>query len=101
MTKPGQITIAHTPDADDAFMFYGLTAKKIFSRDFEMVHVLKSIQELNQAARHGTYDMSALSFAVYPEVAREYALMPCGACMGFQCGPILLSKRQLSLKDLD
>lgn len=94
------ITIAHTPDADDAFMFYGLTSNRLQSRQFAIVHVLKSIQELNQAAKTGTYEMSALSLAAYPYVADKYRLMPCGACMGIKHGPMLLSKRKLSLKDL-
>ena len=95
------ITVAHTPDADDAFMFYALTTGKICSPDFEIVHVLKSIQELNEAAKQGVYDMSALSFAAYPLVADKYALMPCGACMGFRRGPMLLSSQEYSLDALD
>jgi 1,4-dihydroxy-6-naphthoate synthase len=99
MTK--QFRIAHTEDADDAFMFYALTAKKVHSSEFELEHVLRPIQELNQAAKQGLYEMSALSFAAYPAVADKYALMPCGACMGFKHGPMLLSRQKLSLGDID
>jgi 1,4-dihydroxy-6-naphthoate synthase len=100
MNKLKEITLAHTLDADDAFMFYALTAKKIQSPNFEIVHVLKRIQELNEAAKQGIYDMSALSFAAYPAVSEQYALLPCGACMGFKRGPMLLSKGKLALRDL-
>jgi 1,4-dihydroxy-6-naphthoate synthase len=62
--------------------------------------VLKTIQELNEAAKKATYEMSALSFAAYPSVADKYMLMPCGACMGIKQGPMLLAKRKLAVKDL-
>jgi 1,4-dihydroxy-6-naphthoate synthase len=100
MNQLKQITIAHTPDADDAFMFYALTAQKLSSPDLEIVHLLKPIQELNEAAKHGTYEMSALSFAAYPTVADQYSLMSCGACMGYKHGPMLLAKRDLTIADL-
>lgn len=95
------ITIAHTPDADDAFMFYGLTSNRLQSTRFELVHTLKNIQELNEAAKLGQYEMSALSFAAYPQVSDKYVLMPCGACMGIKHGPMLLSKKDIAWKDLD
>lgn len=95
------ITIAHTPDADDAFMFYALTAGKVSAPGINIAHVLKPIQELNEAAKTGAYEMSALSFAAFPSVADKYSLLPCGACMGYKHGPLLLSKENMSLQNLD
>jgi 1,4-dihydroxy-6-naphthoate synthase len=100
MQSTRQITIGHTPDADDAFMFYALTVGKLTSPNFAIEHTLTSIQELNQAARIGTYEMSAISFAAYPDVADRYYLMPCGACMGLKRGPILVAKRKMDPNDL-
>lgn len=101
MRERREITIGHTLDADDAFMFYALTSEKLRSQNFEITHELRTIQELNEAALAGKYEMSALSFAAYPRVADKYALMPCGACMGFKQGPMLLSKKEIALQDLD
>jgi 1,4-dihydroxy-6-naphthoate synthase len=101
MKQLKEITIAHTPDADDAFMFYALTCEKLKPTDFQITHVLKPIQELNHAAREGTYEMSALSIAAYPSVSDKYWLMDCGACMGFKFGPMLLSNRSLSKAELE
>jgi len=94
------ITIAHTPDADDAFMFYALTKGLVSAPEVQIEHVLKSIQSLNEDAENGLYEMSAISFGAYPNVAEKYALMPCGACMGFKYGPMVLARREIKLQDL-
>jgi 1,4-dihydroxy-6-naphthoate synthase len=94
------ITIAHTPDSDDAFMFYAITKGLVSSPALNIAHVLKSIQSLNQDALNGTYEMSAISFGAYPSIADKYALMPCGACMGLKYGPMVLARREIALEDL-
>lgn len=95
-----QITVAHSPDSDDAFMFYALAADKIDTRGLEVKQVLKDIQSLNIDAKNGVYEVSAISFAVYPEVAEQYALMPCGASMGLNYGPMIVSKRPMARVEL-
>lgn len=98
--KLPEITIAHTPDADDAFMFYALTNEIIKPKGYKIKHVLTSIQDLNEAASIGKYDMSAISFAAYPHVVDLYQLMDCGACMGYKFGPILVSKKRIAEKQI-
>lgn len=95
-----EITVAHSPDSDDAFMFYGLGSGGVPSGDLKVNQVLKDIQSLNQDAINGVYEVSAISFAAYPQVADRYALMPCGASMGLNYGPMVVSKKPLSLSDL-
>jgi 1,4-dihydroxy-6-naphthoate synthase len=95
-----EVTIGHTPDADDAFMFYALTQGIVSSPLLKIEHAIKSIQLLNEDARNGKYEMSALSFGAFPAVSEKYSLMSCGACMGFKTGPMILAKQQYELKDL-
>jgi 1,4-dihydroxy-6-naphthoate synthase len=89
MTK---ITVAHSPDSDDAFMFYPLAKGKIDTGDYEFDHVLSDIETLNHKALEGVYEVSAISIHAYPYVADKYALLRSGASMGYKYGPILLSK---------
>lgn len=96
-----EITIAHSPDSDDAFMFYALAKNKIDTHGLTVHQVLKDIQSLNQDAINGKYEVSAISFAAYPLVADRYALMPCGASMGFKYGPMIVAKPGFRLDDLD
>jgi len=95
-----EITVAHSPDADDAFMFYALAKDKLNTHGLKVNQVLKDIQTLNLEALKGTYEVSAISFAAYPLVAHRYLLMPCGASMGFRYGPKVVSRRQLSAEQL-
>lgn len=81
-------------------MFYALACDKIASGDFKVNQVLKDIQSLNHDAIAGTYEVSAISFAAYPQVCDRYALMPCGASMGLNYGPIVVAKKPLSAKEL-
>jgi 1,4-dihydroxy-6-naphthoate synthase len=81
-------------------MFYALTKGLISSPLVTVEHVIKSIQSLNDDAQQGTYEMSAISFGAYPTVADKYALMPCGACMGFKVGPRILAREAVTLADL-
>ena len=94
------ITLAHSPDSDDAFMFYGLATHKIETRDLEFEHVLKDIQTLNEAAHTETYDVTAISFHAYAYVADKYALLPHGASIGDNYGPIVVAKENLDVSEL-
>ena len=100
VTTVKEITIAHSPDSDDAFMFFGLAAEKVETYGIKVNQVLKDIQSLNIDARQGVYEVSAISFAAYPDVADRYALMPCGASMGYKYGPMVVASRPLLLSDL-
>ena len=73
------ITLAHSPDSDDAFMFYGLATNKLDTGSLRFVHLLKDIQTLNEEAMRGTYDVTAISFHAYAYIADKYALLPHGA----------------------
>jgi 1,4-dihydroxy-6-naphthoate synthase len=95
-----EITVAHSPDSDDAFMFYALAKEKLDTRGLTIHQVLKDIQSLNQDAIAGKYEVSAISFAAYPYVKDRYTLMPCGASMGDKYGPIVVSKKPMSKEDL-
>ncbi|MCS4541635.1 MAG: ABC transporter substrate-binding protein [Euryarchaeota archaeon] len=90
-----KIRVAHSPDADDAFMFYALAEGKIDTNGIEFEHVLSDIQTLNQRAISGEYEVSAISIHAYPYVAVRYALMSCGGSVGYKYGPIVVSKRPL------
>ncbi|HXG60044.1 MAG TPA: MqnA/MqnD/SBP family protein [Planctomycetota bacterium] len=95
------ITLAHSPDSDDAFMFYALAHGKVDTRGLEFRHVLEDIQTLNEKAIRGVYDVTAVSFHAYWRIRDKYVLMGCGASVGDGYGPILVSRRPLSRQDLD
>ena len=86
------ITVAHSPDSDDAFMFYGLATNKLETEGLKFEHTLKDIQSLNEDAKNGIYDVTAISFHAYAYVSDKYALLPHGASIGDKYGPILVSK---------
>src|SRR5688572_19570436 len=86
------ITVAHSPDSDDAFMFYGLATNKLETEGLKFEHTLKDIQSLNEDAKNGVYDVTAISFHAYAYVADKYALLPHGASIGDKYGPIVVSK---------
>jgi 1,4-dihydroxy-6-naphthoate synthase len=88
-----RIRIAHSPDSDDAFMFYGLATGKVPSLGFELEHVLSDIQTLNQEAFKGTYEITAVSFHAYAHLTDRYVLLPHGASMGDRYGPIVVARR--------
>lgn len=100
ITATQTITVAHSPDSDDAFMFYGLAAEKLDTKGFVVKQVLKDIQSLNVDAINGVYEVSAISFAAYPQVCDRYALMPCGASMGLNYGPMVVAKNALTIDQL-
>jgi 1,4-dihydroxy-6-naphthoate synthase len=91
-----KIRIAHSPDSDDAFMFYGLASGKVPSNGFELEHVLSDIETLNRAAFDGAYEITAVSFHAYAHLTDRYILLPHGASMGDRYGPIVVSKRAVS-----
>ena len=90
-----KITIAHSPDSDDAFMFYGLATGGVPTGDLEVAHVLADIETLNRHAREGRHEVTAISFHAYPYVADKYALMPCGGSIGDGNGPLLVAREPM------
>ena len=90
--KQRTITVAHSPDSDDAFMFYGLATNKLETENLKFEHTLKDIQTLNEDAKKGVYDVTAISFHAYAYVSDKYALLPHGASIGDKYGPIVVSK---------
>ena len=95
-----RITIAHSPDADDAFMFYALAQGKVSDPELECVHVLEDIQSLNERAFRGEYEVTAVSFHAYAYLADRYALLPHGASMGDGYGPLVVAREPLRREDL-
>lgn len=89
-----EITVAHSPDSDDAFMFYALVNNKIDTGNLKFVNILGDIETLNRKAFDGIYDVTAISFHAYAYISDKYVLMPCGASMGIGYGPILVAKKE-------
>jgi 1,4-dihydroxy-6-naphthoate synthase len=100
MTTVAEIVCAHSPDSDDAYMFYALATKKIRSSLVEFRHVLADIQTLNQKARAGEYELSAISYHAYPFLADKYVLLAAGSSVGDGYGPMLVATRPLTLDQL-
>ena len=95
------ISIAHSPDSDDAFMFYGLATNKIRVPGYKFSHTLCDIETLNRRAQNEAfYDVSAISFHAYPYVQDNYTLMGCGGSVGEGYGPMIVSLRPIALNDL-
>ena len=90
--EPRTITVAHSPDSDDAFMFYGLATNKLETDGLKFEHTLKDIQTLNEDAKRGVYDVTAISFHAYAYVSDKYALLPHGASIGDKYGPIVVAR---------
>src|SRR6201993_1379216 len=86
-------TLGHSPDPDDAFMFYAIAKNKIDLRGYRFEHRLEDIQTLNERARRGELHISAVSIHAYAHVADKYALLPCGASMGDGYGPLVIKKK--------
>jgi 1,4-dihydroxy-6-naphthoate synthase len=99
-TETRTISVAHSPDSDDAFMFYALATNKLDTGDIHFTHVLKDIQSLNEMARRGVYDVTAISFHAYAYIADKYALLPHGASIGDNYGPIVVSHEPHAVEDL-
>src|SRR4029453_17799266 len=92
--KTEVFTLGHSPDPDDAFMFYAMAENKIDLRVYRFEHRLEDIQTLNERAVRGELHISAISIHAYAYVAHKYALLPCGASMGDGYGPIVVRKRR-------
>jgi len=100
MSATTEIKLAHSPDSDDAFMFYALATNKVRLPGVKFTHVLKDIQSLNGDAKNEVYDVTAISFYAYPFVADKYVLMDCGASFGEGYGPIVVSNSLMKKTDL-
>jgi 1,4-dihydroxy-6-naphthoate synthase len=98
--QPREIKLAHSPDSDDAFMFYALATHKLATPGYKYTHVLADIQSLNEAALTETYDVTAVSFAAYPSLRDKYILVDCGASFGEGYGPIVVSTKAVKAQDL-
>jgi 1,4-dihydroxy-6-naphthoate synthase len=97
---PQEIVTAHSPDSDDAFMFYGLATKKIRSALVTLRHVLEDIESLNRKALEGQYDLTAISYHAYPYVADQYVLMASGSSIGDGYGPMLVALRPMEPEEV-
>src|SRR6266699_682335 len=94
------LTLGHSPDPDDAFMFYGLARELIPTQGYRFEHILQDIQTLNERAMRGELDISAVSIHAYAYVSDNYALLPSGASMGDGYGPMLVSNRKLTREEV-
>jgi len=92
-TRTTTLTLAHSPDADDAFMFYALAKERVETDGLHFEHVLADIETLNQAALRSAYDVTAVSFHAYAYLHGRYALLRCGSSFGEGCGPLLVARR--------
>jgi len=99
-SKVKDISVAHSPDSDDAFMFYGLATNKVRVPGLKFTHTLCDIETLNRKAMDGVYDVTAISFHAYPYLQDKYALMPCGGSVGDGYGPMIVSTRALSISEV-
>jgi len=93
--SPVEIISAHSPDSDDAFMFYGLATRKVRSKTVNFQHVLADIESLNQQARAGVYDLSAISYHAWAHVSETYSLMASGSSVGDGYGPMVVATRPM------
>jgi 1,4-dihydroxy-6-naphthoate synthase len=99
-TKPRRVQVGHSPDPDDAFMFYAIAKEKVDLHGYEIVQVLEDIESLNRRCLAGELEVSAVSIHAYAHLADRYALMPCGASMGDGYGPIVVAKSAFDPKEL-
>ncbi len=95
-----ELKLAHSPDSDDAFMFYALATRKLRTHNVSFKHVLEDIETLNQKALQGVYDITAASFHAYPYLADRYILLPSGASFGERYGPIVVARSTPGVKGL-
>ncbi len=95
-----EITVAHSPDSDDAFMFYGLATNKVRVPGLKFSHTLCDIETLNRQAQDGVYDVTAISFHAFPYIQEEYTLMSCGGSVGDGYGPMLVSTRPFTQDEI-
>ncbi len=99
-TQEKEIVCAHSPDSDDAFMFYGMATKKVRSRILNFRHVLSDIETLNRKAAEGVYELTAVSYHAYPYIADKYVLMGSGSSVGDGYGPMIVARRPMQPEEL-
>jgi len=99
-TDTREITVAHSPDSDDAFMFYGLATNKVRVPGLRFTHTLCDIETLNRKAQEGVYDVTAISFHAYPYIQDHYALLPSGGSVGDGYGPMIVAPRAFSPSEI-
>jgi 1,4-dihydroxy-6-naphthoate synthase len=95
-----EIVCAHSPDSDDAFMFYGLATKKVRSQNLGFRHVLEDIETLNKKATQGIYELTAISYHAYPYVADKYVILSSGSSVGDGYGPMVVTTKHMAPEDL-
>ena len=95
-----EITVAHSPDSDDAFMFYGLATNKVRVPGLRFTHTLCDIETLNRKAQEGVYDVTAISFHAYPYIQDHYALLPSGGSVGDGYGPMIVATRAFTQSEI-
>jgi 1,4-dihydroxy-6-naphthoate synthase len=95
-----EITVAHSPDSDDAFMFYGLATNKVRPPGLRFTHTLCDIETLNRKAQEGVYDVTAISFHAYPYIQDRYALLPSGGSVGDGYGPMIVANRAFTPSEI-
>ena len=100
MTRNEKIIFGHSPDADDAFMFYALAKGLVRIGDYEIGHHMEDIESLNMRANSGELDVTAISAAHYPNVAKHYRIMSCGASVGRRYGPVVVARAAMREADL-
>lgn len=100
LPEVNEFVCAHSPDSDDAFMFYGLATKKIRSKRVTLRHVLEDIESLNRKAMEGRYEMTAISYHAYPYVADKYVITTAGSSVGDNYGPILTATRPYAPEEI-
>jgi 1,4-dihydroxy-6-naphthoate synthase len=94
------IRVAHSPDSDDAFMFYGLASGQVDAGEYRFAHILEDIESLNRKALQGEYEVTAISIHAYAYLVDRYALLNTGASMGERYGPVIVAREQLAPEDL-
>jgi 1,4-dihydroxy-6-naphthoate synthase len=95
-----EISVAHSPDSDDAFMFYGLATNKVRVPSLKFTHTLSDIETLNRKAKDAFYDLTAVSFHAYPYLQDHYALLPSGGSVGEGYGPMIVANREYSVEQI-
>src|SRR5437762_365801 len=95
-----EVTVAHSPDSDDAFMFYGLATNKVRVPGVKFTHTLCDIETLNRKAKEGFYDLTAISFHAYPYIQDTYALLPSGGSVGEDYGPMIVSPKSYTPEEI-
>ena len=99
-SKIREIKVAHSPDSDDAFMFYGMATNKVRVPGVKFTHTLCDIETLNRKALEGYYDITAISFHAYPYLQDKYAIMPSGGSVGEGYGPMIVASRNIPVEEI-